>query len=85
MVADESLNELRSSMRGSLLLPGQPGYDEARTLHNAMVDKHPAMIARCAGVADVIAAVKFARKHSIHKHSHLGQGNRTQRRGNQLV
>jgi len=66
MVGNESLNELRSSMRGSLLLPGQPGYDEARTLHNAMVDKHPAMIARCAGVADVIAAVKFARKHSIH-------------------
>src|SRR5579864_5009676 len=65
-MADESLNELKASLRGTLLLPGQTGYDEARTLHNAMIDKHPAMIVRCAGVADVIAAIKFARKHSIH-------------------
>lgn len=65
-MADESLNELKASLRGTLLLPGQTGYDEARTLHNAMIDKHPAMIVRCAGVADVIATIKFARKHSIH-------------------
>ena len=64
-MADESLNELKASLRGTLLVPAQPGYDEARTLHNALVDKHPAMIVRCAGVADVIAAVKFARKHGI--------------------
>jgi len=47
------------------MLPGQPGYDEARRIHNGMIDKHPAMIVRCAGVADVISAVRFARKEGI--------------------
>ncbi len=65
MVPDASLTEFRTSLRGQLLLPGQPGYDEARRIHNAMIDKHPAMILRCAGVADVMAAVKFARQQGI--------------------
>jgi FAD/FMN-containing dehydrogenase len=65
MIPAASLHEFRSSLRGQLLLPDQPGYDEARKHRNAAIDKHPAMIARCAGVADVIASVKFARKHGI--------------------
>ncbi len=46
---------------GELLRPGDPGYDEARRIHNGLVDKHPALIARCSGVADVVAAVSLAR------------------------
>ena len=45
------------SLRGALLEPGQPGYDEGRFLWNGMMDKRPALLARCEGVADVIAAV----------------------------
>ena len=57
--------EFRASLRGQLLLPDQPGYDEARKIHNAMIDRRPAMIVQCAGVADVITAVKFARSHDL--------------------
>src|SRR5918998_329072 len=56
---------LAATMRGALIQPGDPGYDEARTIYNAMIDKHPALIARCATVADVIAAVNFARDNYI--------------------
>ncbi len=52
---------LEESFRGQLIAPGDPGYDEARALYNAMIDKRPALIARCADVADVIAAVNYAR------------------------
>jgi hypothetical protein len=54
MIKDFALNEFRTSLRGQLLLPNQPGYEEARKIHNAMIDRHPAAIVRCAGVADVI-------------------------------
>jgi FAD/FMN-containing dehydrogenase len=65
MIPETLLQELRNSLRGQLLLPGLPGYEEARKIHNAMIDRHPAIIARCAGVADVITAVNFARSHGI--------------------
>jgi FAD binding domain-containing protein len=65
MIPQASLSAFQTSLRGQLLLPNQPGYDEARKLHNAMIDKRPAAIVRCAGVADVIAAVKFARSQGI--------------------
>ena len=45
--------------------PGDPGYDDARKVWNGIIDKRPALIARCAGVADVIAAVNFARQATI--------------------
>jgi FAD/FMN-containing dehydrogenase len=45
---------------GELLQPGEPGYDQARRVHNGLIDKRPALIARCFGAADVIAAVKLA-------------------------
>ena len=57
--------ELRGSLRGELLCPGEDDYDEARSLWNAMYDKRPALIVRCAEVSDIISAVNFARTHRI--------------------
>jgi FAD/FMN-containing dehydrogenase len=59
------LDHFRAQLRGPLLLPGEPGYDSVRTLWNAMVDRHPALIVRCAGTADVRASVAFARAHGL--------------------
>ena len=56
---------LKETLRGELLTPGSPGYDQARTIWNAMIDKRPAIIVRCVGAADVIQAVNFARKHDL--------------------
>jgi FAD/FMN-containing dehydrogenase len=55
------LHRLGVKIRGELILPDSPNYDEARAVWNAMIDKHPAAIVRCAGVTDVVAAVNFAR------------------------
>jgi FAD/FMN-containing dehydrogenase len=52
-------------LRGELIQPGDATYDGARALYNAMIDKHPALIARCVDVADVIAAVNFAREQGL--------------------
>jgi hypothetical protein len=56
------LQSLRAQLRGSLLQPGDEGYDQARKVYNAMIDKRPALIARCSDVADVIACVNHARE-----------------------
>ena len=56
---------LRDRLRGTLLTPDNEGYDDARAVWNAMVDRRPAAIVRCAGVADVIAAVNAARKRGL--------------------
>jgi FAD/FMN-containing dehydrogenase len=62
----ESLvNELKSRVRGPLLRPGEPGYDEARSVWNAMIDRRPALIARCLGTADVVACVAAAREYGL--------------------
>ncbi len=53
------------SFSGALLRAGDEGYDTARTLHNAAIDRHPALIARCTGTADVIAALTFARERGL--------------------
>ena len=53
------------ALRGRLLTPESQGYDEARTIWNAMIDRRPALIARCAGTSDVIQAVRFAREHEL--------------------
>ena len=56
---------LQKNFRGEILLPHAPGYDEARKIWNAMIDKRPAAIARCTGVADVVAAVNFGREYHL--------------------
>lgn len=61
----QTVEDLRAHLRGSLLLPRDPGYDEARTIWNAMIDRWPALIARCLGVADVVACVHFARERGL--------------------
>jgi len=59
------IETLKSQVRGSVLLPDDPGYDEARQLWNAMIDRRPAGIVRCAGVADVMLAVTEARNNDL--------------------
>jgi hypothetical protein len=63
--ATEVAASLRDAFRGSLFTPSDPGYDEARALYNGMIDKRPALIARCHDVADVIATVNAARETGI--------------------
>ena len=53
-LSDETIQAFKGSQRGAVLRPGDAGYDAARTVYNAMIDKRPALIARCTGVADVI-------------------------------
>ena len=65
-VLDEAtLQQFKAGLRGALILPGDASYDAARTVWNGMIDKRPALIARCAGAADVINAVQFARTHRL--------------------
>jgi len=64
-LSSETLDTLRGQLRGALCLPGEPGYEEARTLWNAMIDRRPALIVRAAGAADVIQAVNVAREHGL--------------------
>jgi FAD/FMN-containing dehydrogenase len=78
-----ALERLQRTFRGSLVRPGEPEYDSARRVHNAMVDHQPALIARCLGAADVASTIAFAREqgldvsvraggHSIVGHSTMG-------------
>jgi FAD/FMN-containing dehydrogenase len=63
--ATAAFADLAASLRGDLITPGDPGYDQARAVYNAMIDKHPAAIARCRDSADVVACVRFAREHGV--------------------
>lgn len=65
ILGQPSIETLKASLRGELFQLGEEGYDAARTIYNAMIDRHPALIVRCAGVADVITAVQFARSHHL--------------------
>ncbi len=56
---------LEAALRGGLIQPADEGYEAARTVYNAMIDRHPALIVQCEDVADVIAAVKFARDSAL--------------------
>src|SRR5215470_5976328 len=60
-----AVRDLRSSLGGTLLTPGDEGYEAARRVWNGMIDKHPALIARCADTADVVRAVTFAREREL--------------------
>src|SRR5207249_10896388 len=57
--------ELSAEFEGELVGPGDSGYDEARALFNAMIDKRPAVIARCASSRDVARVIAFARAHDL--------------------
>jgi len=65
VLEETAIQELASLMRGTLLRPSDGGYEQARQVYNAMIDKYPALIIRCVDVADVMAAVNFARNHQL--------------------
>ncbi|MFJ3203341.1 FAD-binding oxidoreductase [Streptomyces sp. NPDC086989] len=60
--AGTALLALREDLAGEVLAPDDPGYDEARTIFNSMIDRRPAVIARCESEADVVTTVRFARE-----------------------
>jgi FAD/FMN-containing dehydrogenase len=64
-VSSKAIDELKAATRGQLLRPEDAGYDTARSIWNGMIDRRPALIVRCAGVADVRRAVAFARDHDL--------------------
>ncbi|HEU5057428.1 MAG TPA: FAD-binding oxidoreductase [Kofleriaceae bacterium] len=64
-LTQQQLDAFRGQFRGALLRDGDPAYEEARQVWNAMIDRRPALIARCTGTADVLAAVRLARTHRL--------------------
>ncbi len=65
MIDEKSIASLRAGLRGELIQPGDAGYDNARKVYNAMIDKKPRLIVRCVDVADVIHCVNFAREEKL--------------------
>jgi len=61
----ETLDGLKMRLRGPMLVAGEIGYDESRTVWNGMIDRKPAIVARCLGTADVMTCVQFAREHEL--------------------
>jgi hypothetical protein len=64
-VSREAVDGLRQQFSGVVVGPDDAGYDEMRAVHNGLVDKRPALIARCANTADIADAVRFARTDSL--------------------
>jgi FAD/FMN-containing dehydrogenase len=64
-IGERALQDFDTRLSGPLLRPGDAGYDDARTIWNRGLDRRPALIARCAGADDVVAAVRFAREHDV--------------------
>jgi FAD/FMN-containing dehydrogenase len=64
-IATAPFEELAAAVRGSLIMPKDPEYDQARAVYNGMVDRRPAAIVRCRDVADVITCVRFARERGV--------------------
>jgi len=75
MLNEDSITELKQSLRGRLIQPGDADYDEARKVYNGMIHKKPRLIARCADVADVIRSVNFARDNDLLVSIRGGGGN----------
>ena len=65
MTSPSALQDFRASLRGSVLTPTDLAYDDTRRIFNAMIDHRPALIARCAGAADVVACVQFVRAEGL--------------------
>jgi FAD/FMN-containing dehydrogenase len=63
-LADAARREL-AHLTQSIVGPEDPGYDEARAVHNGMIDKHPALIVRCASADDVARCIAFGRTHDV--------------------
>src|SRR5262252_4169359 len=61
----DAIAALHQTLRGNVCLAEEPGYDEARTIWNAMIDRHPGAVVRCKGAADIMRAVRFAREHGL--------------------
>jgi FAD/FMN-containing dehydrogenase len=61
----DALKQLKASLRGALILPGEPGYDVSRRVINVSIDRHPALVIRPSGVADIRTAVQFASEHDL--------------------
>ncbi len=59
------LDELNMRLQGQVIVPGEVGYEQSRTVWNSMIDRRPAIVASCLGVADVITCVQFAREHDL--------------------
>jgi FAD/FMN-containing dehydrogenase len=65
VLSDKALADLQKNLRGEVILPTSPDYESARHLWNGTFDRHPALIARCAGADDVVSAVQFAKSHDL--------------------
>jgi FAD/FMN-containing dehydrogenase len=65
VLEETAIQEIVSHLRGTLLRPRDECYEQARQVYNGMINKYPALIARCVDVADVITAVNFARDHQL--------------------
>jgi hypothetical protein len=65
VVGHDRIERFQSSFRGQVIQPADSGYETARKIWNASIEKHPGIIARCSGVADVVAAVNFARENEL--------------------
>jgi len=61
----QAVIQFRSQLRGELIEPKDAAYEEARKVYNAMISRKPALIAKCADVADVIAAIQFGQQHGV--------------------
>jgi FAD/FMN-containing dehydrogenase len=62
---EHRIQEFETRLQGELIRPGDAAYDEARAVWNGMIDRYPALIARCTNVADVVASVNFARQNNL--------------------
>ena len=65
MLTTIAVQDLKQELRGELLAPDNPEYDAARKVWNGMVDKRPALMARCADATDVVACIRFARERDV--------------------
>jgi FAD/FMN-containing dehydrogenase len=64
-ISDEALATLKASFSGRVIAPGDAAYDEARQVWNSLIDRRPGLIVQARGLADVVAAVRFARSHGL--------------------
>jgi FAD/FMN-containing dehydrogenase len=65
VLTSDTVANFRQTLRGDVCLPEEAGYDEARTIWNAMINRHPGAVVRCRGAADITRAVRFAREHGL--------------------